>query len=175
MKRLKYGVVFLAAILACLGLTAARAVERGKLPLAADLSQEAKIAREQRIPILVLFSSPGCVYCNRVRSEVLIPTTLNADYDNKVIMREVEVGSHAKLIDFDGKRITQAQFAAAHKVSFTPTVKLFDARGREVANPIVGLVTLDYYGGMLDQNIEQAIARIREGSAVAGELTRLSE
>ena len=175
MKQVKYGITFLAAILACLGLTAALAVERGKVPLAADLSKEAKIARDKRIPILVLFSAPGCVYCDRVRNQVLIPTTLNADYDDKVIMLEVEVGNNTKLIDFDGKRITQAQFASKHKVVFTPTVKFFDARGHEVADPIVGLVTLDYYGGVFDQGIENAIARIRNRSAVAGELARVSE
>lgn len=150
-----------ALILACLLSLPALAVERGKLPYAMDLSKEAKTAREKQIPILILFSTPGCFYCHRVREEVLIPTTRNADYDNKVIMLEVESGNSARLIDFDGKVTTQDQFAARQHVALTPTVKFFDAQGREVADPIVGLVTVDYYGGMLDQNIENAISKIR--------------
>lgn len=161
MKRLKYGITFLAAILACMGLTAALAVERGKLPMATDLSKEAKIARDKQIPILILFSAPGCSYCARVRDEVLIPTTRNADYDNKVILLEVESGNEGSIIDFDGKPIAQDKFIAKHKVGFNPTVKFFDAAGNEVAAPIIGLVTVDYYGGFLDQGIENATAKIR--------------
>jgi len=161
MNRLKYGIGFFAAILACLALTSAHAVERGKLPFATDLSKDAKLAREKQIPILILFSTRGCAYCTRVREEILIPTTLNADYDNKVIMVEVDSTNPAKLIDFEGKATTQAAFVAKSRVGLTPTVKFFDPQGREVADPIVGLVTVDYYGGFLDQAIDTSIAKIR--------------
>jgi thioredoxin-related protein len=161
MNRLKFGIVFFAAILACWAPTSAHAVERGKLPLAIDLSREAKLAREKQIPILILFSMQGCGYCTRVREEILIPTTLNAEYDDKVILLEVDSGNPAKLIDFEGKATTQAAFVARNKVGLAPTVKFFDSQGREVADPIVGLVTVDYYGGFLDQAIDTSIAKIR--------------
>lgn len=161
MNRLKYGIGFFAAILACLALVSAQAVERGKLPLATDLSKTARLAQEKQVPILILFSTRGCGFCTRVREEILIPTTYNADYDNKVIMVEVDSASHARLIDFEGKATTQAAFVAKSRVGLTPTVKFFDPQGREVADPIVGLVTVDYYGGFLDQAIDASIAKIR--------------
>jgi len=164
MKKLHFGITFFAAILACLWLPATFAVERGKLPMATDLSKEAALAHEKQIPILILFSAPGCGYCKRVREEVLIPTTYNADYDNKVIMLEVESGNSGKIVDFDGHAISQADFVAKHRVGFAPTVKFFDAKGREVADPIIGLVTVDYYGGFMDQGIDNATARIRANS-----------
>lgn len=157
--RIKTGIF--ALILACLVLSPAYAVERGKLPYATDLSRDAKLAREKQIPILILFSMHGCPFCKRVREEVLIPTTLNAEYDNKVILLEVDGNNHAKMIDFDGKITTQANFVARNRVGFTPTVKFFDPLGREVADPIIGLVTMDYYGGVLDQAIDTSIAKIR--------------
>ncbi len=161
MQKKHFGITFLAAILACLWLPATLAVERGKLPIATDLSKEAEQARAKRIPILILFSAPDCNYCKRVREEVLIPTTFNAAYDDKVIMLEVESGNNGKIIDFDGRAITQADFVYKYKVGFSPTVKFFDAMGREVADPIIGLVTADYYGGFMDQGIDNATARIR--------------
>ena len=161
MKQIRFGIAFFAAILACLWMPATLAVERGKLPMASDLRKEAALAREKQIPILILFSAPGCGYCARVREQVLIPTTFNAEYDDKVIMLEVESGNAATLIDFDGHAITQADFVAKHRVGFAPTVKFFDAKGREVAEPIIGLVTVDYYGGFMDQGIDKATARIR--------------
>ena len=164
MNQLKYGIGFFAAILACLAITSAHAVERGKLPFATDLSLDAKLAREKQIPILILFSMQGCGYCKRVREEILIPTTLNADYDNKVILLEVDSSNYAKLIDFEGKVTTQAAFVAKNRVGLSPTVKFFDPQGHEVADPIVGLVTVDYYGGYLDQAIDTSIAKIRRAT-----------
>ena len=161
MNRLRYRTGFFALILACLALAPAYAVERGKLPFATNLSLDAKLAREKQIPILILFSMQDCPFCKRVREEILIPTTLNAEYDNKVILLEVDGANHAKMIDFDGKITTQANFVARNRVGLTPTVKFFDPQGREVANPIVGLVTVDYYGGFLDQAIDTSIAKIR--------------
>lgn len=161
MKKIYSGITFFAAILACLWLPAAQAVERGKLPIASDLRVEAKIAREKQIPILILFSAPDCDYCRRVREEFLIPTTYNAAYDDKVIMLEVENSSPARLIDFDGRATTHAEFAAKYRAGFAPTVKFIDAKGREVAEPIIGLVTVDYYGGFMDRGIDKAIAKIR--------------
>ncbi len=161
MQKLNQWITIFAAILACLSMSATYAVERGKLPMASDLSKEAELAREKKIPILILFSAPGCVYCKRVREEILIPTTYNAEYDDKVIMLEVESSNQGKIVDFDGHAISQEAFATKHRVGFAPTVKFFDAMGREVADPIIGLVTVDYYGGFMDQGIDKATAKIR--------------
>lgn len=141
--------------------SSAWAVERGVLPMASDLTKLAREAKERRAPILVLFSSAGCHYCAQVREEFLIPTTRNADYDNKVIMVEVEAGSSMRLVDFDGKPTTHSDFASRYQIRVTPTVKLLDAQGREAAIPIVGIVNRDYYGGFLDQAIDAALAKVR--------------
>lgn len=155
------------AILAWLAGGPAWAVERGVLPMASDLGKLAQEARERRAPILVLFSSAGCHYCAQVRNEFLIPTTLNADYDNKVVMVEIEAGSSMRLVGFDGKLTTHGDFAARYQIRVTPTVKLLDAQGREAAIPLVGIVSRDYYGGFLDQAIDAALAKIRGASTTA--------
>lgn len=139
----------------------AQAVERGVLPVARDLTKAAREARERRAPILILFSSAGCHYCAQVREGFLIPTTRNPEYDNKVVMVEIDAGSPQRLIDFDGRPTTHAEFASRYQISMTPTVKLLDARGREVALPLVGIANPDFYGGPLDEAIHTALARVR--------------
>lgn len=167
MKTWKLQLGLMLGILAWLVGSSAWAVERGVLPMASDLSKLAQEAKARRAPILVLFSSAGCHYCAQVRNEFLIPTTLNADYDNKVIMVEIEAGSSMRLIGFDGKATTHGDFAARYQIHMTPTVKLLDAQGREAAIPLVGIVSRDYYGGFLDQAIDAALAKIRGASTTA--------
>ncbi|TCV86388.1 thioredoxin fold domain-containing protein [Sulfurirhabdus autotrophica] len=131
------------------------------LPYVQDFTTEAKAAQAKQVPILVLFMSPHCVYCERVLQEFLLPMGRNADYDTKVIMRQIDMGSESKLLDFKGRSTTQSKFASMHKVRMVPTIKVFDAQGNELADPIVGLLTPDYYGGYLDNAIDQGLAKIR--------------
>lgn len=131
------------------------------LPYVKDFTAEGKAAQAKQLPILVLFMSPHCFYCERVLKEFLLPMTRNADYKTKVIMRQIDIGSNAKLRDFNGELTTQRQFASARKVQLVPTVKLFDGQGNELTEPIVGLLTVDYYGGYLDNAIDEALAKIK--------------
>lgn len=140
--------------------------EAEELPYAEDLVAEGKLSDKKQAPILILFMAPYCSYCERVHDDFLLPTSRNADYDAKVILRQIDVTSQRKMRDFSGKTITQAQFAARYKVQLTPTVKLFDSQGREVSRPIVGLITPDFYGGFLDNAINEGLERIR-GTRVA--------
>ncbi|MEO1766626.1 thioredoxin family protein [Thiobacter aerophilum] len=151
----------LAAILAWLAATPAGAVERGVLPMARDFTKVARDAAARRAAILVLFSSAGCHYCAQVRDGFLIPTTRNADYDDKVVMVEIDAGSTQRLVDFDGRVTTHAEFASRYQISMTPTIKFLDTRGREVALPLVGIANPDFYGGPLDEAIHAAQARVR--------------
>jgi thioredoxin-related protein len=159
MKRLHHG--FWVGILACLTAGAAHAVERGVLPFAKDLPAEAQLARAKHMPILIMFGAQGCGYCNRVRDEVLIPTTRNADYDDKVVLLEVDVSSAKRLVDFNGVATTHAQFAQRYRVGFTPTVVLLDAQGNQLTDPLVGFVTADYYGGDLEDRLNLALGKLR--------------
>ena len=151
----------LCGILACFAITDALAQQRGELPLAQDFTIEAQSARAKQLPIMVLFSSSDCHYCKRVLQEFLIPMTRNAEYDTKVIMRQIEIGSGATLRDFSGRVTTHSDFALLNKIHLVPTVKFFDADGRELAAPIVGLLTPDFYGGYLDQAIDLSLEQLR--------------
>jgi len=133
-----------------------------ELPYVQDFTAEAVEAQAKQVPILVLFMSSHCIFCERVVQEFLLPMGRNAEYDTKVIMRQIEISSTTRLRDFNGKMTSQAAFSRAHNAKFAPTVKLFDAQGHELTEPIVGLLTPDYYGGYLDIAINEALAKVRQ-------------
>jgi thioredoxin-related protein len=148
-------------ILAWFTAAGAHAQDKVEIPTVRDFTLEATAARSKNVPILVLFSRRNCAFCTQVLQEFLLPMRRNAEYESKVIMRQVDVGSAAPLIAFSGKTTTQARFAREHRIKLTPTIKLFDAEGRELTEPLIGLTTPDYYGGFLDQRIDQALAKLR--------------
>ena len=147
-------------ILACFACGGTYAQD-GALVMPQDFTIEAKAAQIKHAPILVLFMSSNCSYCERVLREFLLPMQLNAEYRNKVVMRQIEVGSDTALKDFAGRATTQAQFAMRYRVQMVPTVMLFDAQGNVLATPLVGLTTPDFYGGYLDQAIDEAVGKVR--------------
>lgn len=125
-----------------------------------DFRVEAKESRDKQAPILVLFMSDSCPYCEQALKEFLLPMQRDPEYDSKVILRQVQIGSRNKLIDFNGKVTSPNVFARAHKVWAVPTVVLFDSQG-QVLTQIVGLLTLDFYQAYLDIAINESQAKIK--------------
>ena len=153
----------LAIILAWFMAAGAHAQDKVEIPLVRDFTLEATNARTKNVPILVMFSRHNCAFCAQVQQEFLLPMRRNPEYEAKVIMRQVDVGSSSPLRTFSGKATTHARFARDNRIKLTPTIKWFDPEGRGLTEPLIGLTTPDYYGGFLDQRIDEALARMRAG------------
>jgi thioredoxin-related protein len=159
----RHKAALLALILAWMAPIWGHAKGSAAVPLAQDLSLEAKAAEARHLPILVMFSRPNCNYCTRVLKEFLEPMQRNAEYRDKVIMLQVKSGSRAKLRDFSGGMTTHDDFARENGVGMVPAIHFYDSWGNSLAEPLVGLSTPDYYGGFLDQRIDEALAKVRNG------------
>lgn len=132
--------------------TAAHAV-----PLTSDLATDGHTAEKDCKPLLLEFSSTTCSYCRVLEREVLNPTLLNHSYDRRVLMRKLVVDDSARLTDFDGSsEVSGEQLASRYKVFVTPTLVFVDSQGTELAKRMVGVTTLDFYGGYLDQALDDA-------------------
>ena len=136
---------------------AARAAD---VPMSTDLQAESARAAALNVPLIIVFTSPTCHYCEIVKRDYLLPLMKDPETAGRVVIRQIVTGSSARLKDFRGRVTTQAAFAGAQGVALTPTVAFFDDRGREVAKPIVGLLNPDYYYGYLEDAIAQAKKQI---------------
>lgn len=153
---------WLGGILAwALGASGPLAAADTALPHAADLAADAALAKKKRVPLLVLFSSPTCHYCERVKAEYLKPMQQDPAFADRVLIREVSVGMTTPLVDFSGARTTEGGFASASGVFMVPTVKIFDARGAAVGEALVGLLSPDYYYGYLVDAIDAGLRVMR--------------
>ena len=128
---------------------------------AKNFQADARTAVQRQVPILVVFTSPTCPYCERVKREYLVPMHKDPAYRSRVVIREVTIGATTPLTGFDGTPTTEGAFAAAHQVFMVPTVMVFDTHGAAASEPIVGLLLADYYFGYLEAAIGAGLSKVR--------------
>ncbi|MDH5572704.1 MAG: hypothetical protein OEY89_13140 [Gammaproteobacteria bacterium] len=131
-----------------------------KIPVSTDLQQESRL-NQAHLPLLLMFSIQNCPYCAIVREEFLEPMKISGDYESRVIMRIIDMEVH-KLIDFDGRPIQINTLTQRYKISLAPTVILVNNNGQLLTEPLVGITTRDYYGGYLDQAIDEAFRKLKK-------------
>lgn len=144
------------------------------IPEVTDLRAEAALAREKRLPLLLMFSSEYCPYCAVVKNDFLKPMMFSGDYAQKILFRVLELRAGQDIVDFDGNKINVWEFASRYKVSVTPTLVFLDHQGKPVAQKMVGLTTPDFFGGYLDDAITTAYNQLRNSSTFACQDTQTS-
>jgi thioredoxin-related protein len=150
--------VLLLAVLASAGYAARE--EAVEMIAASDLREEARIAREGDLVLVLEFSSEFCGYCRKLEAMFLLPMQRNSDYDDKVLIRSVSLDSYETVTDFEGNFMTTREFAARYRVSVTPTLLFLNSDGDEISEKLVGIWSEDFFGVFIDNRIEEARANI---------------
>jgi thioredoxin-related protein len=125
-----------------------------------DLRQEAEISRARKLVMVLEFSSEDCAYCRKLEALFLLPMQRNAYYDDKILLRSISLDEYNSVIDFDGRSIATSEFATRYAVSLTPTLLFLDADGNEISERLVGIWSEDFYGGFIDNRIDEARQRL---------------
>ncbi len=126
-----------------------------------NLYQDAQLARQKGVPLVVMFSQEGCLYCQIVRQSFLRPMLISGDYENKALVREVKIDSFDDVKNFDGKMIPSDELATQIRAYMTPTVIVFDSNGK-IYHRMVGLINEHYYSAELDEAIDKTYAAINQ-------------
>ena len=134
-----------------------------------DLRDEARLARDNNLILVLEFSSEYCGLCRKLEDLFLVPMQRNAEYDTKILIRSVSLDSFETLVDFDGRSLSTTEFASRYEVSLTPTLLFLNAEGRELSEKLVGIWSEDFYGGFIDNRIDEARERLSHvGTAKTG-------
>lgn len=123
---------------------------------ASDLTRDAKLASMGNRVLMIEFSSEYCGYCRLLEEEFLKPMLRNSEYGDKVVIRSISLSDNATLIDFEGNTISADEFAAKYGVYVTPTLLFLDENGLEVSDKLIGVWSVDFYGGYIDERIDSA-------------------
>jgi len=131
------------------------------LPVFTDLQAVADEAREQGLPILIMFSMDGCGYCIVVEEEFLKPMLRSGDYTDRVMMGMVKFDGVSNIRDFDGSDIEVGDLALRYGAPVTPTVIFVSPDGSVLSPKLIGMTTVDFYGGDLDIGINESLQKMR--------------
>jgi thioredoxin-related protein len=97
-----------------------------------DLKEDAAEAGSQGKRLLVYFGQEGCPYCAAL---------FNDNFSQKHIVEyarahfeaiDINMWGDRPVTDFSGDTLSEKDFAAKHKVWFTPTILFFDENGKQV-------------------------------------------
>lgn len=149
--------LFLSLLLLSASLSAVFAQE---LPPAKDFFMDAMKIRLNKTPILVMFSSVDCKFCEDVKREVLLDMNKMPEYKGKIIIRNIDINSLKNLKDFNNDRTNHGNFAFRYGVRFVPVVALMDDYG-VILKKIVGVRDLDFYWTDLDNAIDFATKKLK--------------
>ncbi len=104
----------------------------------------ADIARQTHSPIVIVFNAETCDYCKRLKEEVIEPLSRETEILLPLV-REFDIYSSGKIIDFNGDAIRTRQFKKRYNVFAIPTLIILDADGKPLTDPIVGYNSHDEY------------------------------
>jgi len=148
-------------ILACAGIASA-AQTAPRLRFADDLALTARNAQQRQAVMMLVFTEATCPYCMRAKRDYLEPMQAGRDYGGKVLMREVDVRRDNALRDFAGTTTTQAAFARRYAIRVVPTVIVVDYAGKPLTEPLVGLLTEDFYQLYLERAVDSGRLKLRD-------------
>ena len=133
------------------------------LPQVVDLRQESQLATSRKLPLLLLFTTEHCEFCELIKHEYLLPMQQDPAYARRVIIREVPADGIHYLRDFDGKLIAGDDLALRYAADLIPTIVFIDANGRVLAEPLVGITSRHHYDQYLEERITQALRTLHAG------------
>jgi thioredoxin-related protein len=126
----------------------------------ADMRSEAQLLRSDNLILVLEFSSEYCGYCRKLENLFLLPMQRNAVYDDKILVRSISLDAFETVVDFEGRTVSTSDFASRYGVSLTPTMLFLNADGVEMSERLVGIWSEDFYGGFIDNRIEEARDRL---------------
>ncbi|RJG05696.1 thioredoxin [Noviherbaspirillum cavernae] len=150
------------ALLAC-GISGAYTYAQGgapAIPAPVDLQRDGAQSRREGKPVVILFSLPGCAFCQVVRQNYLLPLLRDSTQKERPIIREIDITSTKSLVGFHGEQASHQSIAKELHIRFAPTVVFLDASGRLLTQPIIGGDTAGLYGGYLENAFDESAKKL---------------
>ena len=117
--------------------------------------------KESSLGLVLMLHAEHCPYCALMENEILSPMIKSGDYDDRIIIRKLQIDEARDIKDFDGSVVEPSDISDRYNVKVTPTLIFLDYNGKKKAETMVGINTVDYFGVYLDEEIEKLVTNIK--------------
>jgi thioredoxin-related protein len=132
-----------------------------EIKAAENFANLTQLAKKNGQVILLEMSATYCGFCKTLEEEIIKPMLRSGDYDH-VLIRKLNIDSHYPMKDLKGNKSSPFELSSKMGVYLTPTLVFLDGDGNEVSERIIGINTLEMYGGYVDEAINQGIKSINK-------------
>ena len=110
-----------------------------KITALKDFAEEADKMREKKMPMLVIFSSPYCIYCEKIIHNHIPKLEKDPRFAGKVLFRNVDFDNpQSMMVDEEGEFVTIKEYSDKYDVTYFPEIIFLDADGKELSKKIQG-------------------------------------
>ena len=134
--------------------------EQYRLKALTNLEALSENAKNKNLPLLLIFTTHDCPFCERVKDDYIRPMLISGEYKNKVIIREVPLNSYNYYQTKTQDKVPAKQLARHFKVPFYPVIIFTDSEYCELSERIIGFNTPSLYGGRIDLAIDESISKL---------------
>jgi len=145
-------------LFAALILMIAAHAQADHLPDLIDLKADLTTMQDRGIPMLVFFYGSYCHYCHEAEANFLEPLSRNPEYAERMLFRRVGQDTGRIILDEQGEKILDREFARRYNVRLVPTVIFLGPDGEQLGPPVVGIANYDFYGGQIERALRTAEA-----------------
>ncbi|SHK22256.1 thioredoxin family protein [Thermocrinis minervae] len=98
-----------------------------------NLKEDLEDARKEGKYLFIMFHQEGCPFCDRMRRVTFQDKAVGDYFTKHFYMVEVDIRGSNELVDVDGKKMTEKEFARKHDVRLTPVFMFYDQEGKVIA------------------------------------------
>jgi len=120
-----------------------------------NFQQLSKTMKEKSLGLVIMLHAEHCPYCKLMEDEILSPMVKSGEYDEKVLIRKLQIDEARDIINFAGDTVEPSYFSDKYNASVTPTLVFLDYQGNERVTQMVGINTVEMFGGYLDIEIDK--------------------
>lgn len=129
--------------------------------------------KKSSLGLVLMFHAEHCPYCALMEDEILAPMVISGDYDNRVVIRKLQIDEARDVTDFTGKIVEPSDISDRYGASLTPTLVFLDYKGNEKAETMIGINTVELFGAYLDAEIDKLTRNINTNLADNGNTPKI--
>ncbi len=129
------------------------------------LSKEMK---QKSLGLVLMFHAEHCPYCALMENEILSPMVKSGEYDNRVMIRKLQIDEARDVKDFSGKVVEPSDISDRYGATLTPTLVFLDYLGNEKAEKMIGINTVELFSAYLDEEIDKLMQNLNNNIADNG-------